>query len=77
MAPHAEASPRGDTTTASATLKSATDYAGSVGGKLPLTTQLGELFDDNIAAKILRTAVQGLTDNVRTYFNPQVLLIRY
>lgn len=32
---------------------------------LPLRSQLSELYEDNIAAKIIKTAVKGLFNNVR------------
>lgn len=30
----------------------------------PLSAQLGALYEDNVAAKIVRTAIQGLVNNV-------------
>lgn len=33
---------------------------------LPLRSQLSELYEDNIAAKIIKTAVNGLVNNVST-----------
>lgn len=38
----------------------------------PLRIRLGELFAENVMAKILRTAVDGLVDNVRYPFRPEL-----
>lgn len=64
MAPHAEASPRTHSAVPS-TKRSSDNELVSVGSTASFISEnLAELFEDNVPAKILRTATLGLVNNV-------------
>lgn len=64
MAPHAEASLQRDSAIDATSLKAMRATGTSETDNQPISVQLAALYEDNITAKILRTAVQGLVNNV-------------